>query len=431
VTRPQPSIYNGPDPGYTVSGTFDPAGRIIQAVQLADTVNLDAFSRLRVSEPNYVFDTNFQYDLQPLIFEQVTAESGATVAHESTNRSALMTFANTPTGGKAYMQTYEWFRYQSGRSQLVFVTFNFIEPKANVLKFAGLSDGNNGIEFQLNGETKQFTLYSDTAKGDETVAQADWNLDRLDGTGPSGITLDVTKTHIVVIDFQWLGVGRVRVGFDIGGAVLYAHEFVHANVQTVAYMQTANLPVRVGMTSTGTVSTTMRFVCASVSSEGGESDVGGFSFSVEGTATAANGARTHILSMRPKTTFNSITNRTKFILENIDVLVTGNTPVLWELCIGDVLTGTTTFADVNTTYSGMQYNTAGTTSGTPAVVLLGGYAASTATSKSVVSRSVGAKSPITLNAAGAVRSLGTMSLLVTGLGGTAAVRADMDWRELR
>lgn len=87
-----------------------------QLIRADDSASIDAFSRWRTPEPNYVFDTNFQYDLQPLVFQAITAESGATVAHETTERSALMTFANTPTGGKAYMQTYEHFRYQAGRS---------------------------------------------------------------------------------------------------------------------------------------------------------------------------------------------------------------------------------------------------------------------------------------------------------------------------
>ena len=112
--------------------------------------NVDAFSRLRVSSPSYVFDGQLTYDLQPLLFEQITAQSGATIAHDATNRMALMTFSSTPTGGKAIMQTYEHFRYTSGRSQLVFLTFNFKEGVANTLKFAGYSDGTEGIEFQLN-----------------------------------------------------------------------------------------------------------------------------------------------------------------------------------------------------------------------------------------------------------------------------------------
>lgn len=404
---------------------------ITSSVQATDSASIDAFSRWRTSEPNYVFDTNFQYDLQPLVYQAVTAQSGATVTHDSTNRNALMTLSSTPTGGKAYMQTYEHFRYQAGRSQLIFQTFNFVETKTNTLKFVGYGDGSNGIELQLSDSTLQLALLSDTAKGDEAVAQADWNIDKMDGTGVSGKTIDITRTQIFVIDFQWLGVGRVRCGFDIDGVLYYVHEFKHANIQEVAYMQTANLPIRAGMTCTDTVSTTMRYICASVSSEGGETDVGGYNFSAEGTVTASSGARTHILSLRPKTTFNSITNRTKLVLESVDVLVTGNSPVKWELVLGQAISGTTSFNDVDTTYSAFEYNTAGTISGSPTLVIASGYCASSTQNKGSVNRTMANKYPITLDVAGAVRSMGTMSLIVTGLGGTSACRAVMNWREIR
>lgn len=404
---------------------------LINAFSIKDGANLDSFSRLRVSNPQPLFDAQFTYNLRPMLYESITNGSGATITHDSTNRMALMTFSSTATGGKSYMQSYEYLRYQPGKSQLVFVTFNFIAQVANTLKFAGYSDGTNGIEFQNNGTQNQLVLYSASTNGNQIIAQSAWNLDKLDGTGTSGYTLDITKTQILVIDLQALYVGRVRVGFDIDGKIIYVHQFLHSNRIANPYIQTANLPIRCGMTCTGTVSTTMNFICASVNSEGGQEDVAGNTFSIEGTVTAASGARTHILSVRPKTTFNSITNRAKFQLESIDILVTGINPVEWELCLGDVITGTTTFNDVNTTYSAFEYNTAGTTSGTPSIVIAQGYVAASASVKSVTSAKLSQKYPITLDAAGAVRSLGTLTLLVSGIGGTSATRASFNWREVR
>lgn len=423
ATKPKADIISGPDAVTVASGNI--------SVAASDSPSVDAFSRWRTSEPNYVFDTNFQYDLQPLVFEAVTNGSGATVTHDSTNRNALMTFSSTATGGKAFMQTYEWFRYQAGRSQMVLLTFNFIETKADTLKFVGYGDGNNGIQLELNGTAPRITLYSDTAKGDLSVAKADWNIDAMDGNGPSGVNLNWTKTQIFVIDFQWLGVGRIRCGFDVNGILYYCHEFKHANLQEVAYMQTANLPVRAGMTCTGTVSTTMRFICASVTSEGGETDVGGYNFAVEGKGTAASGARAHILSVRPLTTFNSIANRSKFVLESVEIMVTGNFPIEWELVLGQAISGTTTFNPVNSTYSGMEFNTVGAISGSPTLVIAGGYVASTGTNKASTGRTISNKYPVTLDAAGAIRSLGTLSIIVTGIGGASACRAVLNWREIR
>lgn len=402
----------------------------IIGIKGADSPTIDAFGRLRVSNPNAIFDCQFTYNLATLTFESVTNGTGAAVAHDATNRMALMTFASTPTGGKAFLQSYKYIHYQPGRSQQIYLTFNFLGGVADVIKFAGYSDGTNGVEFQLNGTTKQFVLYSDTGNGDQTIVQSSWNLDKLDGTGASGLTLDTTKVQILVIDLQALYSGRVRVGFDIGGVVIYAHQFLAANVITTPYIQTANLPIRVGMTCTGTVSTTMNFICSTVQSEGGLQELEGRTFAVEGTATAGNGTRTHIISLRPKTTYNSIANRIEFILNALNILVTGNNPVLWELCIGQSITGAS-YADVNATYSGFEVSSAGSLSGSPTLVLGSGYCAATAVSQQAVATQILSNYPISLDAAGAVRANGTLTLLVTGIGSTSACRASLLWREIR
>lgn len=408
--------------------TSQPIGVTTSNPELVSS-NFDAFGRLRASNPTSLFDAQLTYGLAPLLYEPITAESGATVTHDSTNHMALMTFSDTPNGGMAYMQTYDFFRYQPGKSQMIFVTFNIKGGVANVVKFAGYSDGNNGVEFVMNGLTPMVRILSDTNAGDASVSQVDWNVDTMDGTGPSGITMDFTKTQILVIDLQALYVGEVRVGFNIDGSTYYVHHFNHANVETVPYIQSANLPVRCGMTCSGTVSTTMNFVCCSVISEGGQEDNLGFLFSAEGTVTAGSGTDTHILSVQPKTTFNSLTNRTKFVLESVDVIVTGNNPVLWKLCIGQALTSTS-LTDVNTTYSAVQ-TIAGTLSGSPAIVVAQGYVGATATTKQSITKPTSVKYPITLNQAGAARDLGRVTVLVQGVGGTSATRCVLNWKEIR
>jgi hypothetical protein len=344
-----------------------------------------------------------------------------------------MTFSSTPTGGKAYMQTYEYLPYQPGRSQLAFVTFNMISGVANTLKFAGYSDGVNGVEFQLDGTTKQFKLYSGTSSGNLTVTQSSWNLDKLDGTGPSGIVLDISKVQILVIDIQALYAGRVRIGFDMNGKIIYAHEFLHANNITPPYIQSANLPVRCGMTSTGTVSTTMYFLCSAVISEGGSEDINvyGYTFQQDSGAISVGTGGTHVLSLRPKSTFNSITNRTRVAYIDVEIYNAGNQPVQWQLCVGQVLTGTTTYNSVNATYSSSEYNVAGTLSGSPAIVIDGGYVASSGSAKGVTNTAIISRYPITLDAAGLQRSLGTLTLKATSFSGTQTIYASVKFREIR
>lgn len=402
----------------------------LQSVRInPDTAASDAFSRLRVSQPEAVFDSSFEYSLSPLLWEATATGTGAAVTHDATNRCATLTFADTPTANQVRMQTYAYHRYQPGRSHLVFVTFNLLGGVAGVTKYVGYSDADNGVELQLTGSELSWNLKSNTDKGDLKVVQADWNMDRLDGTGPSGVTLDVTKTHIAVISLQWLGVGRVQVGFDLGGVVVYCHEFLHANLETVPYMQSANLPVRAGMTSAGTVSASMRLICASVISEGGQHELRGFTFQQEFAVTAASGARTLVGQLRPAATFNSITNRTQLVIEELDALVTGNNPVLIELCLGQAVTGAS-FSPVGT-YSTAEFSTAGTLSGSPAIVASAIYVAASAQAKGSAAENQHSRYPITLDAAGAARDLGTITILATGLGGSSACRVNLGWRGVR
>lgn len=404
------------------------------AVSIKDGANLDAFSRLRTSHPTALFSALTTYDADPLVFETGNTGTGAAPAHSADTR--MVSLSCTSGNGTAFIQSYEYVPYQAGKSQLAFVTGLLGTGVAGAVVDVGLFDTNNGIFLRQNGASGLQVVRRTSTSGsvvNNTVDQTSWNLDTLDGNGPSGLTLDVTKVFILVIDAQFLAMGRVRIGFDIDGQVVYVHEFLNSNVLAVPYMQTLTLPVQMLVTATSTADTkTAYFKCASVSSEGGFADDIGYNFSTpEQTVTAGSGARTHILSLRPATTFNSIANRIRVRLDSIEIFVTGSNPVLWELCIGSTFSAAPTYAAVNATYSGTQYSSAvGTLSGA-GVTIASGYIGSTATAKSPVSAKISNKYPITLDRAGAVRANGTLSLLVTGIGGTSATRAMFNFTEIR
>ena len=388
------------------------------------TLNLDAFERLRVSEPVSIFGAQLTYGLQPLVYEPITSGTGATITHDATNRCALLTLASTGVGGQTIFQSFEHIRYQEGKSQQILISFNFKESVAGVRKFVGYSDGTNGIEFTSINGIHSFRILSNTAEGNETVNQADWNLDQFSG-------FDVSKTQLLVIDFQALYVGKVRIGFEIDRKLTYCHEFDHANLAANPYIASANLPIRAGQTvESGTRSTTMNFICCNVSSEGGVDNPYGVPNNINANVTAVNGVRTHILSVRPKTTFNGLTNRTKIIETELEVTVTGTSPVLWEMCIGQAISGTTTFSDVNSTNSSIEYNTAGTVSGNPTLVIDRGYVIATNQTKGSQTRLITVKIPITLDAAGLQRLNGTISIVVTGVGGNSNTFCVFKWLEI-
>jgi hypothetical protein len=401
-------------------------------VTTANQAQLDAFSNMRTAPPSFVADGQLTYDLQPIIYEQLISANGA-IVHDATNRCATITLTDADDEEETAMQSFQHYRYQAGRGQEIFLTFAAHSLTANTEAFVRYGDGDNAIEFATNGTLagSKFTIRSNTASGDRTVLSADWIMDKLDVTGPSRRTLDPTKTQIVILDIQALYVGRVRCGFDIDGQIVWTHEFYNANVIAVPYIQTANLPVSAGIRATAAAASgSMRFICSCVLSRGGQDRIAGYDFAATGTVTAGSGTRTHLLSVRPKATFNSITNRVEFVLENVEVIVTGANPVYWELCLGQALT-TPTYADVNATYSAFEVVAAGTLSGNPGIVCAAGHAPASVQSKGASDRPLTNRYPITLTTAGLHRDLGTLTLLVTGIGGTSACRGVLSWRELR
>jgi len=87
------------------------------------------------------------------------------------------------------------------------------------------------------------------------IPQTQWNLDKCDGTGPSGYNLDISKIQMAYMDYSWYGAGKIRFGFkDRDGHVIYCNQIVHNNRLTEAYMRSGNLPARYEIENTGTPS---------------------------------------------------------------------------------------------------------------------------------------------------------------------------------
>ena len=76
---------------------------------------------------------------------------------------------------------------------------------------------------------------------DTRVPQSQW-LDPLDGTGPSGYTLDLTRMQMWYIDYSWYGAGFARFGMrTTRGNIAYVYQFTNNNVQYEAYMRSGNM----------------------------------------------------------------------------------------------------------------------------------------------------------------------------------------------
>ena len=206
---------------------------------------LDAFGRQRVSQPYTLFDSQNRYAADNQ-FDVATTGTGTTSF--LSNEAAVKMEVTAGGVGSVKRQSYRNFPYQPGKGLLVLATFVMDSNNSlNLTQRVGYYNDSNGVFFQRIDGTFAFVLRSSvtgSVSDARTVTQANWNGDKLDGTGASGYTLDPTKAQILWMDFEWLGVGSVRCGFIINGQYIVCHTFNNANLITNVYMTTAILPVR-------------------------------------------------------------------------------------------------------------------------------------------------------------------------------------------
>ena len=231
----------------------------------------DAFGRLRVSNPLTIFDSKNIMSKNTLFDEALTGSGGVTY---TANKSTVNLNVTEVSGDKVIRQSKRVMSYQPGKSLLNLNTFVMNTLTANLKQKIGMFDANNGIFFYADGTTLKIVrrTYVTGSPADTEISQSAWNGDKLNGTGASGYTLNPTLATIMFMDFEWLGMGSVRVGFVIDGKFITAHTFYNANSLSTVYMQTANLPIRYEIETAATLAAgtyTLQQVCSTTMSEGG------------------------------------------------------------------------------------------------------------------------------------------------------------------
>lgn len=400
-----------------------------QRTEFIDSPYQDAFSRSRVSTTSNIFRDSWVYSKSSPLWEEILSGTGV-ITHLAPEPQIQLSTGGTASGASAKRQTHTYFMYFPGNSQLINMSFCFTSNgDTNVTRRIGYYDNSNGAFLELANSTKNVVIRSFVSGSvvENRIAQSSWNMDKLDGTGPSGITLDLTKQQILLIDFQWLGAGRVRFGFDFGGNIVYCHQFNHANVIATTYSQRGALPLAIEILNTGVASAAkqVKYSCVSLLTEGFPETLQEIPFSASnGSSLVTVSARRPVLSIRCKTTFNSQTFRGHLHPVIASAFATGNSG-FFELVYNGTLTGAS-FADVDTTNSAAQFDTAATAiSG--GIILQSGFVP--VGFKSDASTAAGLSGPlvVTNNAAGTTSDI--LSIVCTPIGGPLTTTSSLGWIE--
>lgn len=341
-------------------------------------MSFDAFNRLRVSNPYNQFAGFNEYIINPFNYVTYVVGTGS-ATHSSTTKMTTISTGGTASGARAVLQSRLYFRYVPGKSLFPMITFVMgATPPTNSAKRVMYGDDRNGVGLEWTSTGIRFFKRSDTTGSIVTtnVEQASWSVDPLNGAGPSGLTIDLTKGQIFWVDLQFLGMGTVRLGFEINGIQYLCHQIHHSNLTaTQPYMATANLPVRWEVVNTGVASgtTTMECCCAKVDSEGGF-EIPGIQYSASRGATGLSTTTTlkPLISIRPGPTFNGITNRGWIVPQAAKMVTVGTSIHYWELIWNATLTGAS-WAAVNTNAMGQYDVTASAVSLGSGAVVDSGY----------------------------------------------------------
>jgi hypothetical protein len=310
-------------------------------VSYSNSPNIDAFGRLRVSEPFTLFDSSHRFDDNEL-WSTGTATGGTATFNAAQGLVDLDVTA--ASGSEVIRETTKVFSYQPGKSLLVLNTFVMNAAKTGLRQRVGYYGAANGYYLEQNDSTVSFVERSSVSGAlvNTAVSQASWNVDPLNGSGPSGITLDLTKAQILFMDLEWLGVGTVRIGFVINGNFYVCHKFQHANIIASTYITTASLPLRYEITNTAATSgaSTLKQICSTVMSEGGY-QLNGLQQAVgipvtTPRALAVAGTFYPIVSLRLKTSPERLDGIV--ICTAISVIATSTGAYNWQV----IATGTTT-----------------------------------------------------------------------------------------
>ena len=420
---------------FEVNGVATRDGKIVDELnRFPVNINSDAFGRTRVSNPLTLFDSSHRYRDNNL-WESLIVGTGSTVGFVTT-QGLINIGIGTTVGCSVIRETTKTFSYQPGKSLLVLNTFVMNSPKENLRQRVGYFGADNGIYLEVAGigSTSVGFVERSLSTGTETrVPQTEWNIDKLDGTGVSGITLDISKAQIFWMDIEWLGLGTVRVGFVVDGKFVHAHSFHHANLIQSTYMTTASLPLRYEISNTGitTSSSLLKQVCSSVVSEGGY-ELRGLQQAVQTPITAPidlpspAGTFYPVLSIRLKSSPNRLD--AIVILTALSLMGTGNGPQYnWQMRASATTSGGTwVSADPD---SAVEYKIdGGTVSG--GRVLASGFFSSANQSVGTVDILKEALFKFQLERNGLTGTPYELTLVVASDTAGADVFASLDWEEI-
>ena len=304
-------------------------------------------------------NVQFQYSISGFDIKNPLGELTGTGAVSHVDNRAVV---ESGTGvGSAKLVTRQSVRYRPGHECLTMFTAHFTAPEVNTFQHHGLFNGSNG--FYLGFKDDVFGVFRLDGGVETPTSQSSFNVDKVDGTGDSEFNLDPTKYNIYKISFGWLGIApayfSVYAGHEIGWVLMHVIDLV--NVQDTPHIENPSLPVsfEVGRASgTGAnLKLQTSSIRAGVVGETRDDDSSNRRFAEFNlNLTVGAGAITHLISLKPRSTYQGKANHVRSKVEIIVSANSGNKDVVFKAYSPSSVTLSTPllYSDIDTDNSVMQ-----------------------------------------------------------------------------
>jgi hypothetical protein len=346
----------------------------VEPSDVAKTAN----GRFRTSKPTVAFESSFTKKDESFKWHELTQGSGST--NHNTNEALYELSVTSSTGDKAIRQSKLYIPYISGYSQTAFASVVFGNSTSGIRKRHGYFDERNGIfieQSESDGEL-DIVLRSDTSGSptvDQRIDRSNWSIDSLDGTGPSGLTLNEANIWTPAFDFSYWGTNEIRIGLVLKGQIHWVHKIDFSNNQSVPWAGNPSLPIRTEIENVSASSgDTIKQGSCSVLRDGGDSAIRSKENSaitpLSGVSVAQNGFEA-ALAVRPKSIFNGQPNRHSIQLTGVDMAINFE-KLYYEIRYGGDITASNWTSVSNNSIT--EYVTQGDITGyTPGVILERGF----------------------------------------------------------
>jgi hypothetical protein len=329
-------------------------------------------NRLKVAPYQTVFFDTFQYGKETDVWDEQVVGVGATATF-NLNSSNVVMEVGSAAGSKVIRQTRNVMRYIPGRSATLAFAIRLDTPQVGIRRRFGLFDENNGAYFEDDGGTYSYVIRSNTTGivTETRVTRDNWNGEKFDGNGYTGVTADATKQQMISINYEWYGAGIVEFAWLMQNETIPSHTFENSNTNDFVWCSTPFLPIRLEIENlTGVAGNHYMYQGSNSLIQEGEPEKLGILESVANpiTGTTLTDANTFypVVSLRLK----SGSLAAVALLRSLQTATNDNTNVYWRLIENPTLTGAS-WTDHPDPNSFIQYDTSATATTGGNIVLSG------------------------------------------------------------